>query len=150
MQVGAVDVKPCLGAFHIGTYAGEQAPEPPLVVHFQEVGDLMGREIIEHVAWRQHQSPRERQRAGGGARAPSARLVADGNPPHRDTETVRVMRDSGFKIAFGFALEMVGYTPRNMFGMTGDTQQPPTVAVDFRPHGATCAAPMRDCVDDTA
>jgi len=122
MQVGAADVEPCLGTPHVRTDAAEQAPKPRRVVHFHEVGNFVGREVVKHKTRRQHQSPRKRQRAAGRARAPPAHLVTNRNPSHVDAKTLRVTGDSSFKVALGFALEVVGDPPGNMTGMAGNTE----------------------------
>ena len=44
---------------------------------------------------------------------------------------------------------MIGNASGNMFGMAGNTQHPPAVVINFCPHGAACAAPVRNRVHDT-
>src|SRR5580692_5666758 len=112
--------------------------------------DLVGGEIIEHVARREDEPPRERQRARGRARAPAARLVADRDSPHRHAEAIGIARDRGLEIALGLALEVVGDAPRHMVALARDTQQTAAIAVDLGPYRAARAAPVRDRVDDAA
>src|SRR5262249_4446905 len=59
MQIGTMGVQPRLGTLHFWAYSAQHAPEPPRVVHFDEMGDLVCGEIVEHVARRQHEAPRE-------------------------------------------------------------------------------------------
>src|SRR5258708_26708522 len=97
MQLGATHVEPSLGALHVRTDAAEQAPKPHRGVHFHEVGNFVGGEVVDHKTRRQHQTPRKRQRTAGRARAPPAHLVPDRKPPHLYAKTVCVTRDRGVK-----------------------------------------------------
>ena len=65
-------------------------PEPGRVIHLDEMGDLVGGEIVQHVGRREDQAPGIRQRSGRGARSPAARLVADRHPLDPDAEIRRV------------------------------------------------------------
>src|SRR6185369_3451011 len=90
MQVVAIGVEPALGAFDMVADAADDPPEPRRVVHLDEMGDLMGGEIVQHIGRRQDQSPGIRQRSGRGARSPAARLVTDRHPPDPHAEIRRV------------------------------------------------------------
>ena len=57
MQVGAVRVKPGLGAAHLGADAFNQAPEAARMIHIDEMRDFMSREIVEDKRRRQNESP---------------------------------------------------------------------------------------------
>ncbi len=58
MQVAAVDVEPYFGPLVIRAKPLDQAPEPDGMIHLNEMGYLMRREIVEHKARRQDEPPR--------------------------------------------------------------------------------------------
>ena len=48
VQVGPIRVEPGLGTPHVGTNLLNQSPEPPRVIHLDEMGGLVDGEIVEH------------------------------------------------------------------------------------------------------
>ena len=61
MQVVAVGVEPGLGAFNMIADLSDHPPEPRRMVHFDEMGRLLGGKIVQHIGRREDQPPRERQ-----------------------------------------------------------------------------------------
>ena len=57
MQVVAVGVEPGLGALDMIADPRNDPPEPGRMVHFDEMRDLMGGEIVQHVRRREDQPP---------------------------------------------------------------------------------------------
>src|ERR1700682_738805 len=86
MQLYAMRIEPHLGAAGVGAHAEHGAPEARRMVHLDEMRDLVRGGVIEHEIGRENEPPRERQYAGGRARSPAARLVADRHAADRDAE----------------------------------------------------------------
>ena len=63
VQIVTVRIEPLLGALHRRADLATDAPEPRRVVHLDEMGDLVGGEIVEHIGRCEDQAPGERQRA---------------------------------------------------------------------------------------
>ena len=148
MQVRAVHVEPGLGALHVRTDATQDAPEPRRMVHFDEMGDLMGGQIVEHIARGQNQPPRKRQHTGRRARPPAARLVANRDAAKADAEFPGKMPDGDLEVALGLALEIIGDAARDVFGLAGDAQQAFAAAVALGPYRAARAAAVHDRMGD--
>src|SRR5664279_3519999 len=148
MQIGAVGVEPGLGARDVRADALDHAPERLAVVHFDEMSDLVRREIVEHEGRREDQPPRIRQHAGGRARAPATRRIANRHPLDRDTERIGCAPAGGFQIAFDFALEKIGNPARDMRCLTGDAEQALIASAALDPYRAAMLPPMRDSVFD--
>src|SRR5580704_181509 len=86
VQVIAVRIEPSLGTLDRRANPRYHPPEPRRVVHLDEMRHFVGGEIVEHEGRGEDQPPGERQRAGGGAGTPAARLVADRNPLDANAE----------------------------------------------------------------
>ena len=67
MQLGAVRVKPRFCTLDIRAELVDQPPEAMRVVHLDQMGDLMGCQIIKHIGRREDQAPGIGKDAGGGA-----------------------------------------------------------------------------------
>ena len=57
MQIVAVGVEPRLGPFDMAADFRNDLPEPRRVVHLDEMGDLVGGEIVQHIGRREDQPP---------------------------------------------------------------------------------------------
>ena len=87
MQARAVFPEPGAGFLVARHGALDQSPEARAVIHVAEMGDLMRGEIVEHERRREHEPPREGQRAPGRARPPARGLVAHEQALRREIET---------------------------------------------------------------
>jgi len=67
MQVVAMGIEPVLGALDMAADPAADPPEPRRVIHLDEMRDLMGGQIVQHVGRREDQPPGKRQRSGRGA-----------------------------------------------------------------------------------
>lgn len=122
------------------------APEPRRVVHLDEMSDFVGGEIVEHEGRCEDQAPGERQRAGRGAGAPAAGLIADREPLDPDTEFGRIGFRRALKIAARLALEEVADAAVDMFEPTGDAEDAFTAISHLGPHRAARAGAMNDAM----
>ena len=100
-------VEPALGAFDVIADPRDHLPEPRRVVHLDEMRDLVGGEIIQHIGWRQDEPPRERQRSRRRARTPAARLIADRQPFYLDAKGRGIGLRGLLQVAARFALEVI-------------------------------------------
>src|ERR1700688_4338590 len=114
MQVVAVGIEPALGALDMTAGFGDDPPEPRRMIHLDEMRDLVGGEIVQHIRRRKDQPPRERQRPCRGARAPAARLVADRQPLRLDAQRLGVSLRGLLQIVARFALQVVVDPPLDM------------------------------------
>src|SRR5580692_2748843 len=146
MQVSAMGVEPGFGAIVTRAEPLYQPPEARRMVHLDEVRHLVRGEIIEYVARRQNEPPRERQHAGGRARAPAARLIAHCYTFDGDAESLGKFQARGFELAPGLAAQVIADAPVEMRRVAGDAQQSLAVTGYFSPDGATHAAAVCDAV----
>src|SRR5579859_4572365 len=144
VQIIAVGVEPGLSALDMAADPRDDLPELRRMVHFDEMGDLVGREIVQHIGRRENQPPGKRQRPGRGAGAPAARLVANGNPPDFYAQRLGVESGSLLQILARFALQIVVHPPLGMFDATCRAEDTLTALARFGPHGAALARSMRD------
>src|SRR4051812_34797858 len=150
VQVVAVRIEPLLGALHRRADLAADAPEPRRVVHLNEMGDLVGGEIVEHVRRREDQAPGERQRAGRGAGAPTTGLIADREPLDLDAELGGIGFRRTLKVAASLALEEVADATVRMLDAAGDAENALPAVAHFRPHRTARAGAMNDAMGRAA
>src|SRR5262245_15789636 len=146
MEVSAMGIEPRLGALETGIELGHQPPEPWRVVELDQVRDLVRGEIVEHVGWREDETPGERKHAGRRAGAPAAGLVAHRDPLEGDAELPGMTAARGLKLAPGLPLEEVGDAAVEVRRLSGNAKQPVAAPADLGPHGSTRTAPVHDAV----
>ena len=100
-------IEPGLGARDMRADALDDPPEARRMIHLDQMGDLMRREIVEHEGWREDQPPRIGQDAGRRAGAPTARRVADRHPFDVNAERFGGEPAGGLQVGFGLALEKI-------------------------------------------
>src|SRR4051794_20301489 len=144
VQIVAVRIEPLLGALHRRADLAADTPESRRVVHLDEMGDLVRGEVVEHVRRREDQAPGERQRAGRGAGAPAARLIADREPLDLDAELDGIGFRGTLKVAAGPALEEDADAAGRMFDAAGGAEKGVPPITPFPPH----PTPPAGAVDD--
>ena len=151
MQVGAVRVEPGLGARDVRADALDHAPEPPRVVHLDEMRDLVRREIVEHEGRREDQPPRIGQARRWSSTSPSGstgsridtRLIAT-------PSASAARRLAASRSRFDLALEKIGDPARDMRRVAGDAEQALARSPALDPDRAALPAPVHDAVIDAA
>src|SRR5262249_16160640 len=103
--------------------------------------DLVRGEIVEHERRRQNEAPGERKHAGARAGAPSARLVADGDPLDCNPEVGAVTRARGFQRTPRLTLEEIGDAAGKMRRPARGPQQPGAPPLRPRPPPPPPTAP---------
>src|SRR3954454_21138737 len=150
VQVVSVRIEPLLGALHRRADLAADAPEPRRVVHLNEMGDLVGGEIVENVRRREDQAPGERKGAGRGAGAPTTGLIADREPLDLDAELGGIGFRRTLKVAASLALEEVADATVRMLDAAGDAENALPAVAHFRPHRTARAGTMNDPMRDAA
>src|SRR5467141_3783235 len=150
MQVVAVGIEPGLGALDMTADPCDDPPKPRRMIHFDEMGYLMGGKIVQHIGRREDQAPRERQRAGGGARTPAARLIADRQPLHPDAKRQGIGLRHLLQFLAHFPLQVIVDTPVDMLSGAGHAENPLAAFAHFRPYRAAQTGPMHDPMRNAA
>src|SRR3984885_10247509 len=146
VQIIAMCVQPCLGAFDMVADFRDDLPEPRRVVHFDEVRYLMGGEVVQHIGRREDQPPGERQRTRRCARTPAARLVADRYPPHAHAERLGIGCGRLLQILASFALEVIMHPPLDVVAAASHAEDTLAAIANFSPDRAALAGTMHDSV----
>src|SRR5690606_32456545 len=114
VQGAAVAAQP--GAALVGARVETAAglPERGAVIHVDEMGDLMGGEIVDHRRWRHDDTPGEGKIAAGGTGTPAADGVAQGDSPGPDAERFRMALYQGRKVGARLAFQEIGNAAAEM------------------------------------
>src|SRR5579872_334316 len=150
MEIVAVGIEPGLGTLDMAADFSHDFPEPRRMVHLDEMGDFVGREVVEHVRRREDQPPGERQRAGRGARTPAARLVADREPPDLDAKLLRIRGGCLLQILAGFSLEKIMNAPLGMFDAARYAEDALAAVANLGPDRAALTRAVHDSMGSAA
>src|SRR5262249_25846112 len=90
----------------------DECPKSRPMIHVTEMRDLMRSEIVEHKRGREHEAPREGERAARRARSPARGLVAHEDPLRRAIEAFCMYRPARFEFEMALALQPIEQAAR--------------------------------------